>query len=107
MKKLFSISLSLLLLSCASADFTKTGTYQAKPRPLGCEYIIYTTPPKSAYEEIGLIELSKGAEGFPSSISGVKELVSDYVCSNGGNALFLWEANGRGQYIKATVAYTK
>lgn len=97
----------LLGSGCVTTHFSKTGNYQGIPQATNCDYTIYTTAPKTSYEEIGVIEF-KG--GFPSgkiagpeTISEVREMSSEMICKNGGNGVLLWEANGIGAYKKATI----
>ena len=104
MKKSILLS-TILLTSCATSDFTKTGHYQAPASSENCEYTIYTTQPKAPFEEIGLIEFNSGMFGFPTNLSTVKKMSNADVCKNGGNALLVWEANGVGGYVKATVIH--
>ena len=96
-----------LLQGCASASFTKTGTANSTsfnfPESFSCDWNIYTIPPTKKYEEIGLIEFNPGMFDYVKSVSTVKKLAESKVCSNGGNGLLLWEANGFGMYKKATV----
>lgn len=103
MKKLVIASVVLLTTAC-SAQFTKTGDSSFSASEINCDFSVYTTPPSQPFDEIGLIEFKAiPFVGFPRSISKVKEEASPLVCENGGNGLLVWESNGMGQYLKATI----
>jgi len=112
--KYFVLMIVVLTVSAcsSSASFTKTGDYTENlKKSKKCDVTIYTTHPNAKYYEIGLIEFSGdfwgGNFGGASSVTDAKEMTSDIVCNNGGNGLFLWEANGAGNYKKATVVYVE
>ena len=103
MKKIIIASITLLMTAC-SANFTKTGENSFAPLAQGCNFSIYTTSPKKEFEEIGLVEFIPDFLGaFPRSLSSAKEKAAPLVCQNGGNGLLVWESNGLGQYLKATI----
>lgn len=101
------VSASILLGACSTASFNKTGTFNADPLGPNCEFAIFTTSPDKPYKELGLIEFSgnfmSGKLGGPESITELKEMARESVCSSGGNAVLAWETNGIGVYKKATV----
>ena len=102
------IKLNLILLStvimmgCAQGHFYKTGEHSYSKRALGCDFTIYTTRPNRQFNEVGFIEL-----GNTSTLEAVKKTASPMVCANGGNGLLVWEANGHGNYLKATVIHVE
>ncbi|NVK38198.1 MAG: hypothetical protein HWE18_09755 [Gammaproteobacteria bacterium] len=109
MKKNILIGSLLLLSACTtSTQFVKTGDKSFSPFSNGCNVTVYTTNPKKEFEEIGLIEFGKSfVEGRPSNLTRAKEEAAPFVCKNGGNGMLVWEANGYGQYLKATIIRTK
>ena len=100
--KLLALSLSSLLITgcTATGTFYKTGEGIAESRTEGCDFTIYTTSPKHDYIELGLIELVGAI-----NLGIAKNVAAPIVCKNGGNGLLVWEADGHGHYIKATVVF--
>lgn len=91
-----------IIMGCAQGHFYKTGEYSYSKRELGCDFTIYTTRPNQQFNEVGFIEL-----GNTSTLGAVKKTASPMVCANGGNGLLVWEANGNGTYLKATVIHVE
>lgn len=103
MKKLIIASIMLLTTAC-SANFTKTGENSFSPYSAGCNFSVYTTNPNKPFDEVGLVEfVQQPIIGFPASLSQAKDQAAPLVCQNGGNGLLVWESNGFGQYLKATI----
>jgi hypothetical protein len=102
-----SLGLGVLVAACSTASFNKTGSYEAESRGIECDFAVYTTNPGVAYKELGVVEFSgnflNGKMAGPDSISKLKKMSMESVCSSGGNALLAWETNGIGVYKKATV----
>lgn len=99
MKFAVTVLFSLMLASCASTDFMKTGNKSFSALPKNCDFTIFTTHPKQAFDEVGLVEFGEA----PKRLANAKKKAAPYVCSSGGNGLLIWEADGFGQYRKATV----
>lgn len=109
--KLSSICLVVnLMYGCTpSVSFTKTGSEKAlTTKNNNCDFAVYATQPKKEFYELGVIEFTKsGFSQFgPQNITEAKSMSQEFVCKAGGNGLLLWEANGFGQYVKATVIKT-
>jgi len=102
MKKIIIATIVLLTTAC-SAQFTKTGDSSFAPLEIGCDFSVYTTNPSKAFDEVGLVEFSQEPFGYPRRLSSAKEQAAALVCKNGGNGLLVWESNGFGQYLKATI----
>jgi hypothetical protein len=111
MKKISTIVVLIMILSgCASATFTKTGDNTFAPRPVGCDFTIYTSNPAYSYKEVGIMEYTGNyfngyTAGGPETVNQAKEVSANAICNSGGNGLLLWEANGFGKYKKATVVH--
>lgn len=104
MKKIALIALALVLTGCGPTLFMKTGDYSFEPLNSGCDFNIYTTNPNKAFKEVGLVEFGNDwMNGYPTSLAQVKQQAAPFVCQSGGNGLLVWEVNGFGRYLKATI----
>ena len=106
MKVILTVLVAATLTGCAGkANFTATGVVKAAPRPADCDVTVYTVAPKADFVELGVIEYESGlaAGPRPDSIAKAKKIAAKAVCQAGGNGLLVWEANGLGYYLKATV----
>ena len=98
------IATVLLLTTACTAQFTKTGENTFSSYSANCNFAIYTTSPNKPFDEVGIIEFQPVfMVGFPSSIAKVRNESAPLVCANGGDGLLVWESNGMGQYLKATI----
>ena len=82
---------------CASATFTKTGDYTAKPRDPNCDFAVYTTPPTESFKELGVVDFIT----FVNSVASVDDAKRDakkFVCRAGGNGLILAKPFLKGAY---------
>jgi hypothetical protein len=104
-KKIKLLILSAILSGCTTVEFSKTGKYQAGSLDENCDFTVYTTRPDENFKEVGVVDLIGGAASLPRTVRETKNLVSESVCTNGGNGLLLWEANGYGGYTKGTVIF--
>lgn len=98
---------SLLVTACSSTTYTKTGSFTPVTLSENCDFEVYTTRPNKEFEEVGIVEFSAGDAFLPSNVGKVKSMSQEYVCSSGGNALLVWEANGMGNFTKATIIYIR
>ncbi|MCP5334800.1 MAG: hypothetical protein H7A08_03795 [Oceanospirillaceae bacterium] len=103
--KLVAVPLIATLTACAAyTEFSPTGDRVAESKPENCDFFVYSTPPQRKYFEIGILDI-KPMECItcPNTASNVKKIAAKDVCNAGGDAVLLWEANGWGMYLKATV----
>jgi len=108
MKKLKNIMLFMALTGIAGCttftEFSQTGDHTSAAKPNDCQFKVYSTSPHRKYHELGVIDLKPvWCITCPDKVSNVKEIVQEDVCAAGGDAILLWEANGFGMYMKATV----
>jgi hypothetical protein len=97
---------ALILTGCATANFSPTGTFKTSPRDENCDFVIYTTSPRTEFEELGVVDINQGWSGVK-TMDKVRELAHPYVCQNGGNGLLVWGVHPGGFYTKATVIYIR
>ncbi len=105
--KVLAVFLFAILQGCATAtaEFTKTGSYSSEGRDLNCSFNVFLTAPDKHFKEIGVVDFVGHYSWMPHTASEAKNLASSDVCSNGGNGLLLWEANGDGGYTKGVVIH--
>jgi hypothetical protein len=91
--------LTSLLAACVG-PYTYTGRTTAAPRSYadGCPFEVFTLPPPSGYQEIGVVEGGRAL----STLDRFRSAIDHEVCSHGGDAVVAL-ANGLGNYIKGTV----
>jgi len=79
--------------------YTATGPESA-PRDANCSFQIFSTPPSSAYDELGVVEVAPGKFGTM-DLSVWKQEISSHVCRAGGDGAIVFTINGA--YYKAAV----
>lgn len=109
-KLLFTAVIITTISACSpKVSFTQTGAGPSLlERESGCSFRLYTSKPTTQYIELGVIEFRQNGLGpiGPKSINSAKKMMQPFVCKAGGNGALLWEINGSGQYIQATVIKT-
>ncbi len=88
-----------LLAGCQMIRMSRTGP-AFPPREPQCGFYVFTTSPWGPFVEIGVLDIHP-AEA-PSDMDSLRRMIQQQVCSAGGDAIVAF-ANGRGEYIKATI----
>jgi len=104
LSNVFSLAVTVILMSGCASTFTKTGNYESKPRELGCDFTLYTTPPGN-FKEVGLISFYTGTGNSVYTLDGVKKTAQEFVCQAGGNGLIVPEPTKDGIYRQGTVVW--
>lgn len=68
------------------------------PRPASCDFRVAATVPREGYEELGVLEMTRGT----SEISKFKLAVAPQVCQAGGD-LVTTDVNGYGFIVRGVV----
>jgi hypothetical protein len=97
------LALAALSAACGSTTATRTGAnYPA--REAACDFELLTTSPAAGFEEIGTVDVSRGAyaTNVYTDLSSFGDHIRPNVCEMGGDALVATQT-GFGAYTKATV----
>jgi hypothetical protein len=107
-RSLFSTSSALVALvalcsACGATTATLTGARYA-PREASCEFELLTTALAPGYDEIGTIDVSRGAyaTNVYTDLSAFGDHIRPDVCQMGGDAIVASQS-GFGAYTRATV----